>query len=46
MLMRNHLHINARMTTADHDRQGQAAQRQYKSRTVHNRHHKREKFGS
>ena len=47
--------VNARMATADHDRQGQAAHRQYKSRTVvefasgksmHNRHHKREKFSS
>ena len=44
---RRRLMFNARMTTADHDRQGQAAQRQYKSRTVaefalgksmHNRH--------
>ena len=26
--------VNARMATADHDRQGQAAHRQYKSRTV------------
>ena len=39
--------VNTRMATADHDRQGQAAHRQYKSRTVvefasgksmHNRH--------
>ena len=26
--------VNARMATADHDRQGQGAHRQYKSRTV------------
>ena len=26
--------VNTRMATADHDRQGQAAHRQYKSRTV------------
>ena len=26
--------LNAHMATADHDRQGQAAHRQYKSRTV------------
>ena len=48
--------VNAHMATADHDRQGQAAHRQYKSRTVvefasgksmHNRHsYKREKFTS
>ena len=31
---RRRLMFNACMTTADHDRQGQAAQRQYKSRTV------------
>ena len=40
-------HVNPFMATADHDRQGQAAHRQYKSRTVveftsgksmHNRH--------
>ena len=45
--------VNARMSTADHDRQRQAAHRQYKSRTVvefasgksmHNQHHKHEKF--
>ena len=44
---RRRLKFNARMATADHDRQGQAAHKQYKSRTVvefasgkskHNRH--------
>ena len=48
--------VNARMATADHDRQGQAAHRQYKSSTVvefasgksmHKRHsYKPEKFTS
>ena len=47
--------VNARMATVDHDRQGQAAHRQCKSRTVvefasgksmHNDTHKREKFSS
>jgi len=49
------IQVNARMTTADHDRQMQAAHRQYKSRTVVEftlgkpyiiNTHKREKFSS
>ena len=47
--------VNARMATAEYDRQGQAAHRQYKSRTVIGSlqvspclidTHKREKFSS
>ena len=48
--------VNAHMATVDHDRQGQATHRQYKSRTVvefasgksmhSDAHHEREKFSS